>query len=250
MASMQLMNDDENMEDIRNNLAQLVDIFHNENTMVEYLKEKYERAEKEKQTLQLNYDEIKTKLDNAEQIIKSKEQKIIALENLLNEKITAHDSLVKAHEADMSDMKERLAICEREKYDVMLNIERYISEIDTGSSANPTFTLSSFNDREIIKCGKLIDYARNMLTMKTKLAQYSNELQKQQLESKKDKDELIKYRMNYWDRNMFHNLVMHDLFSLESHLSTSFFCFQRFRVERRVIERIKELLKESMASYV
>ena len=102
----------------------------------------------------------------------------------------------------------------------MLNIEKFILEIELKESEEvnvegPLRQLS-YHDRETIRSGKLIHYAKNMLTLKGKLDHYANELQRQRLENKRNKEELTKYRMNYWDRTMFYNLVMQDLYKLEN----------------------------------
>ena len=56
MISQQTSKDAENIEEIRKNLEELVEVLQRDNTMVEYLKEKYERSEREKQLLMIGME--------------------------------------------------------------------------------------------------------------------------------------------------------------------------------------------------
>ena len=86
--------------------------------------------------------------------------------------------------------------------------------------------------------------------MRNKLDTYSQQIQFQQTELRKSKEELRKYRQNYWDRSMFHNLILQELLKMENTTSFSLNCCGRNKLKRDIICRIKELLAESMTSYV
>ena len=91
-----------------------------------------------------------------------------------------------------------------------------------------------------------------MMTMRHKLDTYGQQIQIQEMELRKSKEEARKYRQNYWDRSMFNNLVVQELMKLECSGSSFLFNCRRGRRGRRreVICRVKELLAESMSSYV
>ena len=115
---------------------------------------------------------------------------------------------------------------------------------------NDPFNQLTTQDRELIGCGKLINYAKTMMAMRNKVDDYYQQIQSQQTELRKNKEELRKYRQNYWDRSMFSDLVLQELLKMESINRFSLNCCGRNQTKRDIICRIKELLTESMNSYV
>lgn len=243
----------EEMGEIRGKLEELVVVLQDESSTNETLQADYERTNREKQYLLNSVNKLKTELEEERNKRKEEEKKVAELQKSLKKEYDKIDLIKKEYEKtkeEINTVKKKLNTCEMEKYDIMINVEKIKVEMewewgkkkDMDMIIETPLAGTQYYEREMSRSRRIIDYgAKSISFLKRKLDDSVNELKELKLESETNKEELARYKTNYWDRSINYDRVMLDLLNLERLLS-----FRRNAVECNIVRRIKEVLSVSI----
>ena len=246
--------------EIRRKLEELVSILHDDARTIDILTKKLGRSEQEKNDLIINMEKLKSELDQELQKRKDEERKVKELQRALKRERDIIENITKENEKtkeETLDIRKKIRTYEIINYDLMINIEKIKREMEqergkrkqdekfaiVGLQYYERLAGLQYYEREMVRTRRLIDYgAKRIAFLKRKLDYCLNELVDVKRENDRLKEELFKYKNNYWDRNINYYRMMLQLQNLERFLEKF---LERNEVEFIIIRHVREKLSET-----
>ena len=247
----------EEIMEMRNQLEELVTVLLQDNNIIENMTKKCERSEQIKRDLMVMILKMKRELVDEHIKRKEEETKVEKLGKALAEERNTSVE-VKRENQTMEDkinyIKKKLKTCEMEKNGIFIKIERIRDKIVEEKKEKMYLQQRVLDElqyykREMTRSRIVIQYgAKGMNMMKKHLEQNVKTLEEQKEENEKLKEELTKYKNNYNDRNLNHDLIFEELKNLEEFLRPrQTLCVRTSRrntLQLNIIQKIKEQLTE------
>ena len=249
--------------DIRRRLEELVSILHDDALKIDVLQKKCAQKESEKHDLVRTSEKLKAELHSEQMKRKAEEAKVKELQKALKREQHIIESMTQENERtkeETTEIRKKIKTYEIMNYDLIINIEKIKREVEmekgrrkddekfavVGLQYYERLNSLQYYEREMLRTRRLIDYgAKRIAFLKRKLDYCLNELNEVKRENETLKEELFKYKNNYWDRNINYYRMTLQLQNLERFLEKF---LERNEVEFIIIRHIREKLSE--ANYV